>query len=145
MGTQSPPSVLLRGQQGQATLLPKGNHHWAAAYLITSPNLDPLIRNYVVLIDLDGHYGIGWASIDEVLATDAREAGLPEAVAVSAQMVGIVGDELSADDAHRVLRFMARAAVRDLPLPPQSRLDLTLWRVVLNALADFTVNDRLTL
>lgn len=141
--TVHPRTVILAGNRGQATLIPPSGHHWTAAYLITSPHLDAALRQYVVLIEVDSRFGIGWATIDETLAADARAAGLPETIAVSAQMIGVL-PQMRTGREFRALRFLARAAIRDLPLPPQTRAEVAQWRQVLSALADYLVNESLT-
>lgn len=106
-------------------------------------------RWYVVRIEHDGRDGIGFAVIDDRVVADAREAGLPEALGITARMVALLPDSIiSTNQARWITGQLARFVAREAGDPPYMDFEVKTWRAVIGVLVEACpenpVSDSLT-
>jgi hypothetical protein len=141
------PLVVITGPQAHVCLTVTG-HHWHEAYHVI-PKRDPGevfpgVHLYLVRVEHDGRYAVGAAMVDKQMSADLQEAHLPDTLAVSGLVVAVL-PEMPDERAAWVMRFMARAVARDLPMYPFFERERKLWRDAITILADVAVNQGLTL
>lgn len=151
------PSIVLTGLSRVAVHLPSppGEVTWAEAWQLRTRHDAPAAtsristgtRVYLVRIEQTpgGQQAFGLITIDDRMARDAVEAGLPEQLGHDARLICAAPVDVTAGQARWVLRMLARKAVRDLPVPIATADDRAVWRHAVDVLLDvLVVNPVLT-
>lgn len=139
--------MTISGQSLSAVLIDPATHtgKWAEAWQIIERCQAPTAqRAYLVRIQIGEVSGVGFAVLDDVLAAEVEAAGLPAELAVSARMLAVLPAAVDEARAKWLMRFLARKAVRDLPIPPWTAADAATWRSAIDVLADVAVKGGLT-
>lgn len=132
--------LAIQGPAATVALLAPHAHpqHWAEAWQVVPP--EPNVgqpRWYLVRIEHEGRDGIGYVVIDDVIVRDARDAGLPEVLGVTARMVVILPEAVTTTDAARwIVKQLARYIAREAGDPPYHDFDLSTWRAIVAVLVD---------
>lgn len=153
MNDQFKPTAILtlEGDVCRAVLLAPSAHtdKWTEAWEIIAR--EPSIgqpRWYLVRLEIDARCAIGYAVIDDRICADARAAGLPDSLGVTARIVAILPEEMTAAQERWVVKQHAMYIAREAPDPPHLDYELSTWRTVLGVLVqavqDKHVRDSLT-
>jgi hypothetical protein len=137
----SAPVVLaIEGPAATVALLNTSAHSdkWAEAWQVMQH--EPSIgqpRWYLVRIEHEGRDAVGFAVIDDEIVADARAAGLPDALGITARIVAILPDVVSTTAGARwIVKQVARWIAREAGDPPYYDTDVAHWRAILGVLTE---------